>query len=137
LICLAYYSSATRPPDAASLEAILATARRNNAARGVTGLLCHYDGSFLQFLEGEAQDVEATFAAISRDSRHRGILEVYRGQVAERLFPDWTMAVVRADAISPEQSAFCAGLRTVELSAAAEHRQTIAPFLETFRAWVR
>jgi hypothetical protein len=119
------------------LEAILARAQKNNGTRGITGMLCHYDGSFLQFLEGKEADLTEVFAKIRADERHHDILEVYRRPIKERLFPDWTMALVKVDDVSPEQRVFCKGLRSVELAAAAEHKRALEPFLDTFRAWMR
>jgi hypothetical protein len=137
LICIAYLSSARTAPERDTLQTILAVSRRNNAACGVTGMLCYYDGSFLQFLEGEAADVDATFERIQRDGRHQGLIEVFRDEITQRLFPDWTMALARLDDVSPEQRAFCRGLRSVELAATPAHRKAIEPFLQTFRAWMR
>lgn len=137
MICLAYMSSAARFLPAEEINQILATSRANNARRGVTGMLCHYDGSFLQFLEGEPERVGETFDIISRDRRHHSVLKVLRREITERLFPDWTMALVSVDEVSPEQRLFCQGLRDVELSADAAHRQAIEPFLQSFRAWMR
>ncbi|MBS0334991.1 MAG: BLUF domain-containing protein [Proteobacteria bacterium] len=135
--CIAYLSSAVTAQTSTELEAILAASRRNNQARGVTGMLCHYDGSFLQFLEGEQHDVETVLSAISADPRHQGILVLYRRELDARLFPDWSMALARPDAIEPEQRAFCHGLRELEVSATPEHRRLVQPFLESFRAWMR
>nr|QQZ51135.1 BLUF domain-containing protein [Phenylobacterium glaciei] len=49
---LSEYGAACAHPS--ELDAILAASHRNNRRCGVTGMLCHYEGSFLQFLEGEA-----------------------------------------------------------------------------------
>lgn len=136
MICLAYMSSSIGHLPPASINEILAVSQANNARRGVTGMLCHYDGSFLQFLEGEPEQVEPLFAHISRDPRHHSVLKVLRRDITERLFADWTMALVTVDEISPEQRLFCQALRQVELSAAA-HREAIEPFLHSFRAWMR
>jgi hypothetical protein len=137
MICLAYLSSASRPMPLEAINQILAASRANNARRNVTGMLCHYDGSFLQFLEGDPVQVAETFDVIARDRRHHGLLKVFRREITERLFPDWTMALVSPDEVSPEQRLFCQGLRDVELSASAEHRTSIEPFLNSFRAWIR
>ncbi len=76
------------------LEAILATARRKNAARGVTGALLFTEGRFVQALEGERDEVQATFAAISLDPRHDEI-DVLSSQFADRpRFNEWSMAFV-------------------------------------------
>jgi hypothetical protein len=137
MICLAYLSHATGAIAAPTLADILASSRRNNDSLGVTGMLCHYDGSFLQFLEGDDAAVSGLFQTISSDRRHQGILEVHRSRIAERVFSDWTMALVKPDDLGPEQAAFCQSLRTVEISAKVEHRHAIEPFLQSFRAWLR
>ena len=134
---MAYLSTAARPPTPAEVDAILAVSQHNNSRCNVTGMLCHYDGSYLQFLEGAPDDVDATFARIAADSRHHGLVSLYRRQIAQRLFPDWTMALTRVDSVDPEQRAFCKGLRDVELNSTDEHRQFVEPFLASFRAWIR
>jgi len=54
VICMAYLSTARLVPTPSELDAILAASHCNNCRRGVTGMLCHFEGSFLQFLEGES-----------------------------------------------------------------------------------
>jgi hypothetical protein len=89
---LTYVSSASRSFAPAELEAILATARVNNAAEGVTGLLLFHDGNFLQTLEGEEHAVRRIYARIERDPRHVGCIVLERRAVHSRLFDDWAMA---------------------------------------------
>lgn len=137
MICLAYLSSSTLPIDAATLSDILAKSQRNNRRDGVTGLLCHHDGSFLQFLEGEAAAVDGAFQRIRADPRHRGMIEVYRQPVSERAFGTWAMGVARLDKMDEAERAFCSSLREVEISASADRREALQPFLDSFRAWLR
>jgi hypothetical protein len=137
MICLAYYSSATTLMAPSELQAILAQSQRNNAAHGVTGMLCHYDGSFLQFLEGDEAAVAATFARIERDPRHRGLLEVYRQPLDVRAFGEWTMAIVHPNDMGPTLQAFCRSLHQVEVAATVAHRRTLQPLLESFQSWAR
>lgn len=137
MICMAYLSSATTPPTAEVLESILTASRRNNAARGVTGMLCHYDGSYLQFLEGEAANVDAVFEVIATDDRHTGLVRLFSQPVQARLFPDWSMALARPNQLDPEQRAFTKGLRQLEVAATPAHARLVEPFLASFRAWMR
>ena len=134
---MAYLSSATKTPTGADLEAILTASRRNNAKRGVTGMLCHYDGSFLQFLEGEDADVEAIFGVIAADPRHSGLVRLYSRPIDARLFANWSMALARPGELDPEQRAFTKGLRDLEVAATPAHAQMVEPFLASFRAWMR
>ena len=72
---LIYISSASGKFGQADLDAILAISRKNNSARGLTGMLLFHDGCFFQVLEGEAAIVERTFATISNDTRHGGVIK--------------------------------------------------------------
>ena len=99
---LFYVSSAARSLDADALEAILTTARRNNLRNGITGILLHHEGNFVQVLEGESGNVARTFARIAADPRHRGLLTLHRGAIARRGFAQWSMAYRRHAAAGPE-----------------------------------
>ena len=88
------YASSAAPlfsPD--DLADILAVSRRNNARDGVTGALLYSDGNGLQAIEGTAEAVDATYARVHADARHRGVLMLYRGTADERSFPDWAMGL--------------------------------------------
>jgi hypothetical protein len=86
-----YASQATPPIDIAALRAILEVARTRNAAEGVTGFLLYADESFLQVLEGEAVVLDATYARIARDPRHRNLRVLARSNIRERRFSQWSM----------------------------------------------
>lgn len=137
MIRLVYFSTASAPVGPGDLDAILMESRRNNAAVGVTGLLCHLDGSFLQFLEGETGDVWRTFDRISKDARHHGVLKVFDGPIGRRAFGDWSMGLVRRDEVDAAHAALAQNLRTVEIPADAENREEMAGFLDAFRRWLR
>ena len=89
---LVYVSSATELFDRAELDEILAESRRNNEAAGVTGMLLYKDGNLMQVLEGDEEAVQATYARISADPRHRGLMVLLKEAVEDRQFEDWTMA---------------------------------------------
>jgi hypothetical protein len=106
------YVSAGRPdlgPD--GLSEILRTARRNNADWGLTGLLCHLDGSFLQILEGEADAVGRMYRRIHRDPRHDRMMILLDRPIAARDFPDWRMGF---EDLSPESEGGAEAFRLTE-----------------------
>ncbi|HEU0044233.1 BLUF domain-containing protein [Sphingomonas sp.] len=77
--------------DSAVLSAILETARRNNARRGITGaLICRQD-IYLQLIEGDADAIDMLYARISEDDRHLAVTLLSRIAVSARLFPEWAM----------------------------------------------
>ncbi len=88
---LLYVSHAHRSLSEIELLQILKQARVNNTAKGVTGLLIYYDGSFLQLLEGEQQAVQQTYDIIAKDMRHSRINIIGTQEVEERSFADWSM----------------------------------------------
>jgi hypothetical protein len=95
LFTLAYFSRNTlqRCDDLpAEIEHILDAARRNNAARGITGALLYSDGCFGQVLEGPLLAVEAIFEKIELDRRHRDVKVLHFKSVDKRSFGGWSMA---------------------------------------------
>jgi hypothetical protein len=88
---LGYASAATHSFDRDELIELLERSRRNNAARGVTGMLLYHDGSFLQVLEGTPVAVESLYARIGQDPRHTDKILLFRHEDVERTFGEWTM----------------------------------------------
>jgi hypothetical protein len=68
---LLYVSNAARDIAPRALDAILSASRANNVLLGITGLLLHIDGGFLQILEGDERAVRELYARIAADRRHR------------------------------------------------------------------
>jgi hypothetical protein len=64
-----------------SLTDLLALARITNLRNGVTGMLIHAEGSFLQVLEGPADAVQKTDADKVRDLAHQFRLGRWRQHV--------------------------------------------------------
>ena len=95
---LTYASASVVPMKPAELTQLLLKARAKNGRLGLTGILVHQGGSFLQTLEGNREVVEALFALVSLDKRHGKIAVLSRGEVAERSFGEWTMGFVEGGA---------------------------------------
>lgn len=91
MIQLIYYSSASYPYSKEDLVEILNKSRENNERENITGILLYKDGSIMQVLEGDAEDVERRYAIISRDPRHKDVILVGEAEISERQFGDWTM----------------------------------------------
>jgi hypothetical protein len=91
--CL-YASRARQPLTPAVVDAILEQSRRNNPARGITGLLCYVDEVFVQVLEGGRDAVNELFAAIVRDDRHAGLRLLAYEEIGQRRFGHWSMGQV-------------------------------------------
>lgn len=83
------------------IEAIVAVSQRNNAARGVTGVMASSGRLFYQVLEGPTEVVDPLYARIAADPRHTDLV-LLRSQddVPGRLFPRWSMQLLNLDETS-------------------------------------
>lgn len=93
LVRLLYVSRAVDTSPAA-IEAILAQSRQHNPASGITGVLCHGGGVFLQAIEGGRRAVSELFGHIQRDARHQDVELLSFEEISERRFGGWTMGQV-------------------------------------------
>ena len=137
---IVYVSSGRGVATQQTLDAILTTARRENAACNVSGLLLYHDGSFFQVLEGPEAAVRSIYERIALDRRHMGLVTLESRAVTERSFPDWSMGYMGADALNAEQrrglvdlAAFVDGGRDVQLTGDKKVGLHIDSFLNTFR----
>jgi len=95
-----YCSTATAGVDAAAVDDIIAYARRQNSAHGITGLLVFGGGVFFQWLEGPRDNVSRLLANLRKDPRHESIVLLSEEEeIRERLFPAWDMELVEAPQI--------------------------------------
>ena len=86
-----YTSMATHPLDTRALLDLLHEARGFNHIDGITGLLMHDEGHFLQIIEGPVSEIANLIKRLSRDGRHKQF-EIHEDVETEsRLFPDWSM----------------------------------------------
>ncbi|KTT76264.1 BLUF domain-containing protein [Sphingomonas endophytica] len=129
MLQIVYISSAVGSVDTAP---ILDTSRRNNARDGVTGLLYADGRRFLQALEGEPHMVEAAFARIIGDPRHRAIVMLSQREVETREFGAWAMAE-RAPA-EADEAALMARIASLIAGAEPAVKATFESFARLRRA---
>jgi hypothetical protein len=101
LVRLLYASRATSPIKPDLLASILKHATHANAIVGVTGLLCHTDGVFLQVLEGSRDAVSTLYNRITRDPQHTDITLLTYDEITERNFSGWAMGQVNMTRLNP------------------------------------
>jgi len=77
------------------LLALVSQCHRNNPDKGLTGMLLHGNGTFLQVLEGDDHVVDTLIGAIAADPRHIDMKIVRREPVTRRQFADWSMGFER------------------------------------------
>ena len=101
LVRLLYASHPAKPLDNGIVDSILETSRKNNPARGITGLLCFGEGLFMQVLEGGRDEVCELYNAIVRDARHANVRLLSYEEIPERRFGSWTMGQVNIAKVNP------------------------------------
>jgi len=104
LVRLIYVSVMTDECDTSALQRILEVSHAKNTERKITGILCYDPTFFLQCLEGPPSAVNALFADIVGDPRHRRVTLLEYTDIEEREFGTWSMAFVHASTI--EKSTF-------------------------------
>ncbi|MDG1571945.1 BLUF domain-containing protein [Robiginitalea sp. M366] len=104
-----YSSQASGELSKRQLLDLLHESRAYNALDGITGVLLHRQGHFLQVIEGESEPVDNLYARILRDTRHQKVSLILDEEVSNRLFSDWAMGC--ADFDDPELE-FMPGIRS-------------------------
>lgn len=92
LVRLIYASQPSKSFKPEDIEKILVSARQNNVAKVVTGLLYFNQNYFLQCLEGSRSAVNEIYHRILRDDRHQMPLILEYTEIRERDFSKWEMA---------------------------------------------
>lgn len=82
-----------RQPTCTNLDItnILTTSRRNNFNSNTTGILLYGDNRFLQYLEGEKDQLMDLFYHIEKNPLHRQMTLLYHVPIEKRIFPSWQM----------------------------------------------
>jgi hypothetical protein len=88
------YVSRSSSELADDIESIVASSRKNNPPVGITGILCHGGGIYLQAIEGSRDTVNTLFCKIMRDPRHHDVELLHYEEITERRFGGWTMGQV-------------------------------------------
>ena len=89
---LAYIS--TREPNCTDqeIDKILAACKKNNPPIGITGILLYDNDQFLQYVEGDYKEINPLYDKIKKDDRHKDVIMVSMGVIADKIFPSWNMA---------------------------------------------
>jgi len=97
LIRLLYCSQAAATTSAKDVQKILQSARRNNPANGLTGVLVYGGRMFMQVLEGPESAVLRQYVKILDDNRHSDCSIIFITPTGERMYKDWSMGFIECD----------------------------------------
>lgn len=135
LVRLVYASRSVDPIDKKMLDTILEQSRRSNTEAGITGMLCACEdtNTFLQALEGGRAQVNALYAHIVCDPRHRDVTLLAYDEIHERRFANWRMGRVDLSRVNPGLVLRYAEHATLDPMTLSAHQATalLAEFAET------
>lgn len=97
MITLLYLSQSRRDITNAQVSDILTTSKVNNLTYGITGVLIHGGGLFMQVLEGPEQSTLRLYGKIAEDRRHGDCKLIHISLANEQIFKKWSMAVIKCD----------------------------------------
>lgn len=130
-----YHSIADARLSENDLQAILHSARANNAANGITGCLFHGGNEFLQILEGDKEAVEACLIRIEQDFRHSNLTLLADHHIEQRAFDSWQMAY---QLIDPERTPEWQGImRSQDFQQLLEEPTSNSKGMRVFRAFAK
>ena len=91
---LSYKSDFEKSTDSKDVEDIIKVAINKNKEFNVTGCLIVYQKTFFQILEGSKKNVLEIYKTLKNDKRHKNIKLIWKGAKINRLFGDWSMALI-------------------------------------------
>lgn len=98
LRAIAYASEAIPGLSMDHVDDLARAAAGFNFEACVTGVLL-YDGlRFLQYIEGPEDSIKVVYSRILSARSHRELIELGRGRVSGRFFPDWSMRLLWVEA---------------------------------------
>jgi hypothetical protein len=78
------------------VDNIIETAEYNNSQKAISGVILIKKNYFFQYFEGEAEVVDALYATLVVDPRHKDIKLIKRGYLDQPIFPGWGMFPIHA-----------------------------------------
>ena len=76
------------------VDYIIDTSEKLNAEKNISGVLLVQEKYFLQYFEGDKEDVVQLMEKLYLDNRHYDLKTLHQGEIDTRLFPEWAMAPV-------------------------------------------
>jgi len=94
---LIYISRMSGGVDDVQLNMLMNNSRSFNISHGITGFLLSFDDVFMQYIEGDAEQIRNLFGTISKDRRHKDVKILAEGELEKRLFNNWGMGYRRLE----------------------------------------
>ncbi|MEB0263711.1 BLUF domain-containing protein [Mucilaginibacter sp. 10B2] len=94
---IVYVSTAVNLMHENQLFDILHNSRLHNQALNISGVLLYSEGTFIQVLEGKDGMINALYARIKADQRHKDIITLIDEPITEKSFAQWLMGFAITD----------------------------------------
>ncbi|MBK5214414.1 MAG: BLUF domain-containing protein [Flavobacteriaceae bacterium] len=91
---LCYISNSVDLWQSPKLEEFFSYVKTKNIFRNITGLLLYNEGTFLQVLEGEIDDINTLLSKIEKDERHNQITVIMHREINHRFFESYQTGLV-------------------------------------------
>ncbi len=92
-----YVSTALKSFTPKELEDLEAIAYSNNLMLNLSGYLYFAKGTFVQYIEGPEENLDALFSRICSDDRHTVVRWISEEDIENRRFPNWSMRMLRTN----------------------------------------
>lgn len=93
---ICYVSNVSIDIDENEVDNILHYSQEKNKEKNITGVLLYSDGNFFQILEGEETKIKNLFSTIKEDSRHKGILTIFKKKIMKFTYDGYVSDFVTA-----------------------------------------
>ena len=88
---LAYVSTRKSTCTEEEIENILGSCKKNNPPLNITGVLISSDTKFIQYVEGESNQLLSLYDKIKKDPRHEKVVMLSYSPINEKIFHSWHM----------------------------------------------
>ena len=85
--------------DEQEIANILDSCKRNNPQRDITGILVHSEKRFIQYIEGDHDEILDLYNLIKDDPRHTSVNQRNFEAIEKRIFPSWEMGYKDVDKV--------------------------------------
>lgn len=133
MIRLLYISNASPAVSDEQVQDILMSARRKNPANGITGVLIHGGGLFMQVLEGPEHNVLRQYVKIIDDRRHNDARIIHISPAHARIFEQWSMGEIAGNPLQFQHASQLLALR-LEVVPPKTFTQTMRAFAQRLNA---
>ncbi|XLS30767.1 BLUF domain-containing protein [Flavobacteriaceae bacterium M23B6Z8] len=113
---LSYKSKIKKNVSKKDVEQLVKISRTKNETFGITGCLVFLKDYFFQVIEGNKSDILQLYENILKDERHHDVVVLTKKFNAQRVFPEWSLALISDDGeltIPQEGRAGCINLRSI------------------------